>query len=219
MQRPRRTQSTISRARPSLAISTPRRRASPSRRVVTRGICPLRWSIRRTSDIGASSTTGATGTPLGTITRPTSCATSRLSCASVGAIAHRSSSSSFLRAGVPPPGISGRKWWDGIRDNFASSATCRTHGSNPISSARCSICSPTSATPMARSCSARASRPSGSTAAASRSRACARPTARCRIRFGGRARVPSFTSLREHGFRRAGLSSSGPRRKCRVRRG
>ncbi len=65
--------------------------------------------------------------------------------------AGRQSISSCTTA-VPPSGTSGPKSSAAIRANRASSATCRTGGSRPISSARCSTSSPTSANRIRRSC-------------------------------------------------------------------
>ncbi len=103
---------------------------------------------RRTSATGASSSIAATAAWRGTSTRPTSCASSARSCAWAGASGRRRCSRSSWRAAVRRHGTSGPRSSGAICGSRASSATCRTAGSRPTTSARCSTSSPTSATPI-----------------------------------------------------------------------
>ena len=93
------------------------------------------------------------GSERGRTTRLTSCAPSAPSCGWAGATGRRSCSPSSWPTGARRRGTSGPRSSAAIRASRASSATCRTPGSPPISSARRSICSRTSATTTMRSCS------------------------------------------------------------------
>ena len=132
-----RTASTTSRARPSSAISTPPRPPSRSSPGGDAGAPARAAAARRPSSAtGASSSSAATAAGRGTTTRLTSCARSARSCGSAGATARTTLLDFFLAdrrpAGLEPMGRGGRPR---RRASRASSATCRTPGSRPTSSA------------------------------------------------------------------------------------
>ena len=94
----------------------------------------------------------------------------------------------LLHEGPPPGRLEpvGRSGRPRPRAKSASSATCRTPGSRPISSAARSTCSPGTGATTARSCSAAGCRPTGWRARDRRSRGWRRPmacsTSRCAAR-------------------------------------
>ncbi len=110
----------------------------------------------------------------GRTTRRTSCAPSAPSSASAGATAPTSCSTTSSPTACPP----GWRQWAGDRlarprRPRASSATCRTPGSAPTTSARSSTCSPSSGSATGRSSSPPACPPPGSATAASGCATCA----------------------------------------------
>ena len=112
--------------------------------------CPRRSRVRsiaRSSGTGTSSSRVATARSRGRATRRTSFAPSGRWCGWANATARTSCSTGSSRISGPPRGISGPKSSGAIQRRRSSSATCRTPGSDPTTSARCSTCSRTSARP------------------------------------------------------------------------